>query len=106
MKTAAIKITVIQSHSSPARGPQGAAPRAHLIGIFRNSSSIDPAEPEGFLFVQTGLLLAIFVDIIELLTSALTSHHIASSLTILSGVLHLLMLLSDKMTHNLMVVEM
>ncbi len=81
VKTAPIKITVIQSHSSPVRGPQRAAPRAHLIGIVRNSSSIDPAEPEGSLFVQTGLL-AIFVDLVALLTSALTSHHIASSLTV------------------------
>lgn len=82
VKTAPIKISALQSHSSLARGPQRVAPRAHLIGIVRNSSSIDPAEPEGSLFVQTGLLLAISAELVELMTSALTSHHIASSLTI------------------------
>lgn len=101
VKTAPIKITAIQSHSSPVRGPQKAAPRAHLIGIVRNSSSIDPAEHQGSLFVQTGFLLAIFVDLVELLTSALTSHHIASSLTVfLSDTFINADSLSDKMRQN------
>lgn len=104
MKTAPIKITAIQPLSSPARGPQGAAPRAHLIGIVRNSSSIDPAEPEGSLFVQTGLLLAIFVEIVELLTSALTSHHIACRF--LSDTFINAVRLLDKMTQNRLNVKM